>query len=137
MDGEFSRRADRRGAGGSRSELARGSRRFPPELRLRRTADYERVHRGARPRSSAHFTCYCLPNERGYSRFGIAVRAAVGSAVRRNRAKRRVRELIRLHREEFPAGWDVVIHVKAEAASEPFAGVAREFVTLLQRAMQE
>lgn len=139
MDGEFSRGAGRKDATGSRPDPAvrdRGTRRFPAYIRLRRTADYERVYRSTRPRSSARFTCYCLANELGYSRFGITLRASAGSAVRRNRIKRRVRELIRLHREEFPAGWDVIIHPKPEVARRDFGELTREFTSLLQRAMQ-
>lgn len=139
MDGEFSRSADKRDAAGSPSDPAgrrRGTRRFPAHIRLRRTRDYERVYGSARPRSSPHFSCYCLPNELGYSRFGITVRASAGSAVRRNRIKRRVRELIRLHREDFPAGWDVIIHPKTEVATLDLAPLERELVALLQRALR-
>lgn len=137
MDGEFSKAADKKGGTGSRSSPARGRYAFPARFRLRRTIDFERVYRRGRKHSSAHVTCYCLPNELGYGRFGLTIKAAVGTAVRRNRIKRRVRELIRLHREEFRAGWDVILHPKPEVGTLPFAQLEQEFVALLQRVLAQ
>lgn len=137
MDGEFSKAAGRRGGTGLPSEPPRSRFAYPARFRLRRTADYERVYRSGRQRSSPHFTCHCLANDLGYSRFGITIKASVGSAVRRNRIKRRVRELIRLHREEFPAGWDVILHPKLDVAILPFAQLEQQFTALLARALAQ
>lgn len=45
-------------------------------------------------------------------RLGVVASRKVGPAVARNRAKRLVREVFRLHPEVFPAGLDVVVVVR-------------------------
>lgn len=53
----------------------------------------------------------------------------------RNRLRRRIREILRLHRLEIPSGWDIVIHPRrAEAATAEFGPLAAELVELLRSA---
>jgi ribonuclease P protein component len=65
------------------------------------------------------------------SRFGFSIKRALGSAVVRNRIRRRIREVVRLHLEEISAGWDIVIHPKANVARAPFAELTSELLKLL------
>lgn len=46
-------------------------------------------------RSDAQFTARALPNEAGVTRLTVSARRELGSAVRRNRARRRLREAVR------------------------------------------
>ena len=68
------------------------------------------------------------------SRFGFSIKKTLGNAVVRNRIRRRVREMVRGHRLEIPAGWDIVIHPKNSTASAPFAGVTEDLLRLLKSA---
>jgi ribonuclease P protein component len=67
------------------------------------------------------------------SRFGWSVKKGLGSAVRRNRIRRRLREIVRLHRHEIASGWDIVIHPRSSAASEEFSALTQELLRLLPR----
>jgi ribonuclease P protein component len=69
-------------------------------------------------------------------RIGITATRKVGSAVLRNRARRRVREIYRRWRAEEPraAGVEVVVNVMARAATAPFAALDAELRALLDRA---
>lgn len=49
----------------------------------------------------------------------IASGAAVGNAVRRNRAKRRLRELYRLHQTEVPRDCDLLLIARKNAVDCP------------------
>ncbi|MCC6428755.1 MAG: ribonuclease P protein component [Phycisphaerales bacterium] len=57
------------------------------------------------------------PNSVGRHRLGLAVPRKAGSAPKRNRIKRMIREAFRLTRERFPAppsgGYDLVVGVRA------------------------
>jgi len=106
---------------------------LPRDCRLLRRAEYDAVYREGRRRSSREFTVFLRPNGLERSRFGWSVKKALGSAVRRNRIRRRLREIVRLHREEILTGWDVVIHPRSTAATAEFAAVAAELLKLLPR----
>ena len=66
------------------------------------------------------------------SRFGVSVKKALGSAVVRNRIRRRIREILRRNRTEIPSGWDIVIHPRRSVAEAPFAPLEAELFRLLR-----
>jgi ribonuclease P protein component len=57
----------------------------------------------------------------------IASTAAVGGAVRRNRAKRRLREIFRREQTRVPAGCDLLLIARAAAGTQPLAELAGKF----------
>ena len=57
----------------------------------------------------------------------IASTAAVGHAVRRNRAKRRLRELFRHQQHLVPAGCDLLLIARAAAIERPLPELAQKF----------
>jgi len=71
-------------------------------------------------------------NAQPVSRFGFSIKKALGGAVVRNRIRRRVREMVRCHRTEIPAGWDIVIHPKSSVARAEFAMLAADLLRLLK-----
>ena len=67
--------------------------------------------------------------EPGSARVGVvASRAAVGNAVQRNRAKRRLRELYRRNQHLVPAGCDLVLTARAALLRVEFAEATARFV---------
>jgi ribonuclease P protein component len=96
-------------------------------------ADYDAVYREAKRRSSRQFTLFLRPNGLPISRFGWSIKKALGNAVHRNRIRRRLREILRLHRAEIAGGWDVVIHPRSSVATVEFATLATELVKLIPR----
>jgi ribonuclease P protein component len=104
---------------------------LPRDCRLLRRAEYDAVYRDGRRRSSREFTVFLRPNGLERSRFGWSIKKALGSAVRRNRIRRRLREIVRLHREEILPGWDIVIHPRSTAATDKFALLATDLLKLL------
>lgn len=108
---------------------------YPRSARLLRSGEFERVYREGRRRSSKQFVVFARATspERA-TRFGASVKRALGGAVVRNRIRRRIREIVRLHRGEFPAGWDVVIHPRATVAEGEFASLSEELVALIRNA---
>ena len=57
----------------------------------------------------------------------VASTAAVGNAVRRNRAKRRLREVFRQHQQSVPAGCDLMLIARAAAQHAPLPDLGRRF----------
>jgi len=107
---------------------------FPRACRLLHRAEYDAVYRDGRRRTSREFTVFLRPNGLELSRFGWSIKKALGNAVRRNRIRRRLREIVRLHRQEIAPGWDIVIHPRSTAATADFSPLAEEFLRLIPRA---
>ena len=99
-----------------------------------RRGDFDTVYRAGNRRSSSHFTVFFRPNELPQSRFGFSIKKALGNAVVRNRMRRRMREVVRKHRQEIPAGWDVVIHPKGTVEHAELPVLAADLLRLLQGA---
>ena len=130
MDEKSLRHAARKGATPSRaSDLPRLD--LPRETRLVRRAEYDAVYREGRRRSSREFTLFVRPNGLEISRFGWSIKKALGNAVRRNRIRRRLREIFRLHRREITPGWDIVVHPRTTVATAESSALAQEMLKLL------
>ena len=104
---------------------------FPRASRLLRRSEYDAVYKESRRRSGREFTVFLRPNGLDVTRFGWSVKKALGGAVRRNRIRRRIREILRLHRQEIATGWDIVIHPRSSVATAEFAWLKDELLRLL------
>jgi len=105
---------------------------YPREARLVRRGEFDAVYRAGKRRSSSHFTVFFRSNALPQSRFGFSIKKALGGAVVRNRIRRRLREVVRCHRLEIPAGWDIVIHPKSSVARAEFAALTADLLRLLK-----
>ncbi|HVB36044.1 MAG TPA: ribonuclease P protein component [Candidatus Acidoferrales bacterium] len=108
-------------------------RNLPRESRLVRRSEFEAVYREGRRRSSSTFLIFLRGNGLPRNRFGMSVKKALGNAVVRNRIRRRIREVLRLHREEILPGWDVVIHPSRSVATLEFTKLEADLLALLPR----
>ena len=99
-----------------------------------RRGDFDAVYRAGKRRSNSHFTVFFRANQLPQSRFGFSIKKALGGAVLRNRIRRRVREIVRCHRLEIPAGWDIVIHPKNNVAKADFVPLAADLLRLMPSA---
>jgi ribonuclease P protein component len=67
--------------------------------------------------SRGPLTVFAKPNNLPHPRLGLSVSRSVGTAVRRNCIKRRLREAFRLLQCDLPRGYDLVVVVRRH---EPF-----------------
>jgi ribonuclease P protein component len=93
--------------------------------RLRRTSDIQMVRESGEMRSDRHFTMRARRNGLEIVRVAVASPRSLGGAVRRSRARRRVREAIRTLLRDRPAaqGTDLLVVTRAPAADAPFSEV--------------
>ena len=98
-----------------------------------RRGEFDAVYRAGKRRSNSHFTVFLRANQLPHSRFGFSIKKALGSAVVRNRIRRRVREMVRCHRREIAAGWDIVIHPKISVANAEFTALSADLLRLLPK----
>lgn len=108
--------------------------RFPKSRRLLSRGDFDRVQNGRETRraSSAHFLVLLTARERTGARLGIIASRRVGSSVRRNRAKRLIREFFRAATDL--GDYDMVVVVKTGAETLSAADAAAELAATVGRA---
>ena len=104
--------------------------RFRAEQHLRRQGDFRAVREDGRRLHCGAFTLTFLRRDPpgAPARIGVvASTAAVGNAIQRNRARRRMREIFRRHQELVPAGCDLVLHARGSFNRTAFPELERKF----------
>lgn len=105
--------------------------------RIRRTGDFDRVFQEGTRSKGRLMTVRCLPNGLPHARLGIALARGWKGAVRRNRAKRLIREAFRTHKDAIPQGFDLIV-VPWDGWGEPGVdAIAEELVHLARRAAED
>lgn len=112
---------------------------LPARHRLRSSADFAAVFRGARgaggSRSGSRLMVVHANSTDARagqpSRVGLVVSKAVGNAVVRNRTKRVLRALMSTRIPALPDGVDVVVRANAELPGSPTAALAQDLDRLL------
>ena len=100
---------------------------------LRRNADFGAVREQGRRTDCGAFLLTWRSRPAGSpvtpARVGVvASRAAVGDAVHRNRAKRRLREIYRKHQQLVPPGLDLVLTARTALLRLEFSDVEQRFI---------
>ena len=72
---------------------------------------------------------YARPNGGRENHLGFTVTAKVGKAVTRNRVRRRLREIYRLHESGLKPGYDLVVVARVRAAEAAYARLDTEFAS--------
>jgi len=102
--------------------------------RLLSDKDFDRVFAKGKFGGSATVTVKAVSNGLGVSRFGFVVGTKVSKrAVERNKAKRRMREIIRKNTAFVKDGFDVVFVAKKEVLTMDFAVLERAMAQLCHK----
>lgn len=114
--------------------------RFRAEQHLRRQVDFQRVKdHGRRINCGAFLFCHAArdlpppltppPATSPVARVGFVVsRAAIGNAVARNRAKRRLRAVFRTHQHLVPTSTDLTLVARSAMNRLEYAEIERKFI---------
>lgn len=105
--------------------------------RLVRKADFEKAYAEGRRVPGRYFIGFLLFRESGPLRLGVVASRRVGGAVRRNRAKRVLREVFRKNRPSRLVSANVVLIARTTIIQAGFEEIERAYVRGVGRALAE
>jgi len=85
---------------------------FRKSLRLRTRAEFSAVYEAKTRETRGPLVIYAKPNQLGHPRLGLSTSRKVGTAARRNRIRRLIREAFRHLQHDLPAGYDLLAVIR-------------------------
>lgn len=96
---------------------------------LNQNADFQRLYRSGAFCSLGSALLYVRPNRLPYNRLGITAGKKIGNAVKRNRAKRIIREAYRAAEPLLPIGIDLVVVARSSLPEQSSTVLTERFLT--------
>ena len=106
---------------------------FTKDERLLARSDFKKVMtQGRKKMVDRTCTLFFLPNPLGRKRLGIIASRKIGNAVDRNRAKRKIREIFRRHKNLGGRDMDIVVISARKLVNLPYAILEQKLTHTLQ-----
>ena len=94
---------------------------------------FQRLYR-SNGQANGYLVLYARKNRLGENRVGVTVSKKLGKAVVRNRVRRRLREVYRLHESRFLPGWDIVVVARSSCVGADFGALTKAYLELAKKA---
>ena len=104
---------------------------FSKSLKLNHV--FRRLYHKGRSAAGKYLVLYCRKNGTQENRIGLTVSAKLGHAVVRNRIRRRLREIYRLHESQFQPGWDIVVVARGRTVDAPYQKLESAYLSLADK----
>ena len=104
---------------------------FSKSLKLNNV--FRRLYHKGRSAAGKYLVIYCRKHGSQENRIGLTVSAKLGHAVVRNRIRRRLREIYRLHESQFQPGWDIVVGARGRAVDAPYQKLESAYLSLADK----
>lgn len=93
---------------------------------------FRRMYRRGRSSVQGGLVVYCQKNKQGKTRLGVTVSTKLGKAVVRNRVRRQLREIYRLHLHEMKKGYDVILVGRVKTVHTPYSKLDKQYLQALE-----
>ena len=94
---------------------------------IKQNHEFRRMYQKGKSAVTPSMVVYCRKSRFDHNRIGITVSTKIGCAVKRNRARRRLRELFRLAQGRMAQGYDVIIVARARTVTAPHKKLLADF----------
>ena len=98
---------------------------------VKKNYEFRRMYAKGKSGVSSCLVVYYRKNRLGHNRLGVTVSTKLGHAVVRNRVRRRLRELYRLHKGDMLPGYDIIMVARVRAAELPYAKLEKQYLRCL------
>jgi ribonuclease P protein component len=107
---------------------------FPRQIRIKKESEFNSTIQGAKRTGGPNLILFRLLGNKGSGqRLGIKVAGGIKPAVRRNAAKRAIREVLRKNRHKFDEDEAVVVVLKRAAGEQKPGDLGEELQRLIDR----
>ena len=96
---------------------------------LKQNYEFRRLYAKGKSAVTPFLVVYRSKNRRRVGRVGFTVSSKLGKAVVRNRVRRRLREIYRLHLGELKPGVDMVVVARTRAVTADYRKLERAFLS--------
>lgn len=103
-------------------------------LRLQKSQHFERLRQEGFVYRHPFLLLSMAPNQLPHNRYGLVTGKPLGSAVKRNRVRRVLREVLRNLHPTIKTGYDIILIARAKIVEQPFVAVRQAVYDMLQRA---
>jgi ribonuclease P protein component len=102
---------------------------------LKKNKEFKKVYENGKSYATRNLVIYCLNYEKGKkNRYGLSVSTKIGSAVVRNKLKRRLREIIReFEKEKEFKGYDVIFIARKPVVQINYQHLKRDVKKLYKK----
>lgn len=100
---------------------------------IKENKDFKKLYNKGKSFVGKNCIVYSIPNNSSYNRFGFTASKKIGSAVERNLARRKVREICRLNQHQLNQGFDIVIVLRTRAIKTDSNLLAKELLHLFSK----
>ncbi|GAB6179181.1 ribonuclease P protein component [Desulfotomaculum defluvii] len=104
---------------------------------LKKNSDFRNVYRFGNSAANRYLVLYKLPNKGHGRRFGFSISKKVGKAVCRNRIRRILKEICRLHFDRFPDHYDYVFIVRQTSSDQDYHQMEKHIWHVLGRLIKQ
>ncbi len=102
---------------------------------LKHSSDFKRLRENGNRLVCERFVFNWLPlSEGSQSKIGVVTSRRLGSSVTRNRARRLLREVCRLHQYDLAKPAEIVLVARSGIKGSKFSNVERDFLELIHKA---
>ncbi len=102
-------------------------------LTISRQSEFRQVFSSGKAYPAKYFVLYALLNGTDANRYGFTAGKKVGNAVVRNRLKRLLKEVVRLHGKRLKKGFDFVLVARSAGVGRCFHDIEKDFCRLVDK----
>ena len=100
---------------------------------LKENHEFRRLYQKGKSAVGGGMVLYCRKNRLDHNRLGLTASTKLGHAVVRNRARRRLREVYRLHNPELKQGYDIILVARTRTVKASWQELNDTFMKLCRK----
>lgn len=104
---------------------------FPKEIRIKKKSEFDEIFKKGKKIPGENLTFYRLDTNERTQKFGIMVNRKIKGAVKRNRIKRLLREILRKNKDKFRENEKILIYYKSVTEKTSYKNLLSEFEKLV------